>query len=72
MHNFAEINRLVRENNAGCPVQDQEALINAVTSLLTQPEIYNGIAENGLQLIENNRGAKEIISKAIHGFLNKG
>lgn len=69
MHNFAEINRLVRENNAGCPVQDQEALINAVTSLLTQPEIYNGIAENGLQLIENNRGAKEIISKAIRGFL---
>lgn len=65
MHNFAEISRLVLENRAGTQVTDQPALINAVTTLLTQPEIYNNIAENGLQLIENNRGAKELILKAI-------
>lgn len=70
MHNFSEITRLVLENKAGIQAQDQEALINAVTTFLTQPEIYNNIAENGLQLIENNRGAKELILKAISTHLS--
>lgn len=70
MHNFAEISQLVLENKAGLQVDDQAALIHAVTTFLTQPEIYNNIAENGLQLIENNRGAKELILKAITTHLN--
>lgn len=70
MHNFAEISRMVKEAGAGYQVQDQHGLINAVTALLTQPEIYDSIAEHGQQLIENNRGAKEIICKAIRNALN--
>lgn len=69
MHNFSEISRMVRESNAGYQVKDQAELINAVTALLTQPEIYDTVAENGQQLIENNRGAKEIIGKAIQSYL---
>jgi 3-deoxy-D-manno-octulosonic-acid transferase len=65
MHNFAEISRLVLEGQAGYQVQNPQELAHAVTSLLTQPEIYNMVAEKGQQLIENNRGAKEIICKAI-------
>jgi hypothetical protein len=40
-----------------------------VTELLTQPEIYDTVVETGLQLLENNRGAKEIILKAIRSYL---
>jgi 3-deoxy-D-manno-octulosonic-acid transferase len=69
MHNFSEICRLVCEGEAGYQVPHQAALIDAVTGLLTQPEIYNRIAENGLKLIENNRGAKEIIHKAIRSYV---
>jgi 3-deoxy-D-manno-octulosonic-acid transferase len=69
MHNFAEICRLVCEGRAGYQVPNQAELIDAVTGLLTQPEIYNRVAENGLQLIENNRGAKEIIHKAIRSYV---
>ncbi|WP_373531395.1 3-deoxy-D-manno-octulosonic acid transferase [Vampirovibrio sp.] len=69
MHNFAEICRLVGEGRAGYQVPNQTELMDAVTGLLTQPEIYHMVAENGLQLIENNRGAKEIIHKAIRGYV---
>jgi len=70
MHNFAEISRMVKEAEAGYQVQDQSGLINAVTALLTQPEIYDTIAEHGQRLIENNRGAKEIMDKAIRSYLH--
>ncbi|WP_303672919.1 3-deoxy-D-manno-octulosonic acid transferase [Vampirovibrio chlorellavorus] len=69
MHNFSEISRLVIEGGAGTQVHTQDELINAVTSLLTQPEIYQMVSEKGLQLIENNRGAKAIILKAIENHL---
>lgn len=69
MHNFSEISRLVLEGGAGYQVQSQEELVNAVISLLTQPEICQMVSEKGLQLIENNRGAKAIILKAIENHL---
>ncbi len=69
MHNFSEISRLVQEGNAGYQVPDPEALIHTVTGLLTQPEVYDNVAENGQQLLENNRGARELILKAIHRYL---
>lgn len=65
MHNFAEISRMVLESEAGYQVKKPSELINAVTALLTQPEIYDTVVEKGQQLIENNRGAKAIIHKAI-------
>lgn len=68
MHNFAEISRMVLEGQAGYQVHTPQELAQAVTSLLTQPEIYNIVAEKGQQLIENNRGAKEIICKAIRRY----
>lgn len=70
MHNFAEISRMILECGAGYQVHSQTELINAVTELLTQPERYDTVVETGLQLIENNRGAKEIICKAIRSYLS--
>lgn len=70
MDNFPEISRMILEAGAGFQAQDRAELINAVTSLLTQPEIYDQVAETGLQLIESNRGAKELICKAIRGYLS--
>lgn len=68
MHNFAEICRMVLESKAGYQVQNHRELAHAITELLTQPEIYNSMAEKGQQLIENNRGAKEIITTAIRRY----
>lgn len=69
MHNFAEISRMVLEAQAGYQVNDQRELANAITGLLTQPEVHNIVAEHGQRLIENNRGAKEIICTAIRRYL---
>lgn len=69
MDNFAQITQMILEAQAGYQVADRPQLINAVTELLTQPEIYDTIAENGQQLIENNRGAKTLINQAIHQYL---
>jgi 3-deoxy-D-manno-octulosonic-acid transferase len=70
MENFTEISRMILECRAGTQVHNQPELVNAVTELLTQPEIYDTVVETGLQLLENNRGAKEIILKAIRSYLS--
>ncbi|HEY9687056.1 MAG TPA: 3-deoxy-D-manno-octulosonic acid transferase [Coleofasciculaceae cyanobacterium] len=70
MENFTEISRMILECRAGTQVHSQPELVNAVTELLTQPEIYDTVVETGLQLLENNRGAKEIILKAIRSYLS--
>lgn len=69
MHNFSEISRMVLEAQAGYQVNSQQELANAITGLLTQPEMHDIIAEHGQRLIENNRGAKEIICNAIRRYL---
>jgi 3-deoxy-D-manno-octulosonic-acid transferase len=69
MENFAEIRRLTLENEAGYQVNSQAELVQAITQLLTQPEVYDAIAENGQRLLESNRGAKALILKAIRGHL---
>lgn len=65
MENFSEISRIILDAEAGFQVHSQSELINAVTGLLTQPEIYDTVAEKGLQLLENNRGAKQMLQVAI-------
>lgn len=69
MTNFPEITRLILEQQAGYQVHSAEELSAAVTELLTQPEIYSTVVENGQQLLENNRGTKEIFSEAIHDLM---
>lgn len=69
MANFAEISRMILDCGAGSQVSDQETLVNALTELLTQPELYDNVAETGQQLIENNRGAKAVIETAIRRAL---
>jgi 3-deoxy-D-manno-octulosonic-acid transferase len=71
MENFAEICRLTLENKAGFQVSNQAELTLSITQLLTQPEIYDSIAENGQRLLENNRGAKILIQQAIHEQLQR-
>jgi 3-deoxy-D-manno-octulosonic-acid transferase len=69
MHNFAAISQLVLENKAGFQVSTAAELIHPLTELLTQPEIYDSVAEHGLQLLESNRGAKNLIGQAIRQHL---
>lgn len=69
MENFAEISRMVLDAQAGYQVQDAHELIQAVTNLLTQPEEYDTMAEKGLQLLENNRGARQVLQTAIRRHL---
>ncbi len=71
MKNFREITRLILENNAGYQVPDTETLMNVITQLLTQPEIYSNTVENGQQLLANNRGAKEILATGIRHLLQQ-
>lgn len=68
MENFAEISRMILENEAGYQVHNSAELANAVMQLLTQPEIYDSVAENGQLLLENNRGAKALILQAIRAY----
>jgi 3-deoxy-D-manno-octulosonic-acid transferase len=69
MENFAEISRMLLEAEAGYQVQDMDELMQAVTNLLTQPEEYDTTAEKGLQLLENNRGARQFLQAEIYRHL---
>jgi 3-deoxy-D-manno-octulosonic-acid transferase len=69
MENFAEIAHLICEANAGSQVQTMHELMHEITVLLTQPEQYDTIAETGLQLLENNRGARPMLLHAIDQIL---
>jgi 3-deoxy-D-manno-octulosonic-acid transferase len=69
MHNFSAISRMVLESKAGFQVKNAEALIHPLTELLTQPEMYDTVAEHGLLLLENNRGAKALLCQAIRQHL---
>lgn len=71
MYNFAAISQMVLESKAGFQVQSAEELALPLTELLTQPEIYDTVAEHGLQLLESNRGAKNLINQAIQGHLRE-
>jgi len=69
MYNFSAISQIVLEHQAGCQVQNAQVLIPTITRLLTQPEVYNSMAKQGLLLLEKNRGAKNILSQAIQTVL---
>jgi 3-deoxy-D-manno-octulosonic-acid transferase len=69
MENFMEIRRLTLENEAGYQVGTYAEMAQAVMQLLTQPEVYDSVAENGQRLLENNRGAKTLIQKAIREWV---
>ncbi len=69
MQNFSAISRMVLESEAGIQVPTAEALVPAITTLLTNPEQMKTIAAKGLQLLENNQGAKALLSKAIRKHL---
>jgi 3-deoxy-D-manno-octulosonic-acid transferase len=69
MENFFEIARLIREAEAGYQAQNIHELLYAVTALLTQPEEYDTTAEKGLQMLENNRGARKVLLHGIEQIL---
>ena len=70
MSNFTVISRMILDNNAGYQVKSAPDIVGVLTELLTQPDIYGRVVENGQQLLENNRGAKEILLVAIDTVLN--
>jgi 3-deoxy-D-manno-octulosonic-acid transferase len=69
LENFEEIRRLILENEAGYQVGSYDEMAQVIIQLLTQPEMYDSIAENGQRLLDNNRGAKVLIQNAIRSYL---
>lgn len=65
MFNFPDISRLIQEYQAGFQVDSYDTLADTLTELLTQPEMYSNVVENGQRLLATNRGAKEVLSCAI-------
>lgn len=72
MSNFTEISRMILEQNAGYQAKDYDELVHEITELLTQPERYDSIVENGQLLLDNNRGTKEILLIGIRKILMPG
>lgn len=71
MFNFQDIVRLILEHHAGFQVETPTDIVNLATELLTQPEIYSNVVENGQRLLEANRGAKMTLREAIESLLNE-
>ena len=70
MFNFQALSKMIQEAHAGITVTDaEESLCNAVTELLTQPEVYSHMVDNGQRLLEVNRGVKEKLFRAIISHL---
>lgn len=70
MSNFTEISQMIVEQHAGYQAKSVAEVADLITLLLTEPENRNTLVENGQQLLENNRGAKEILSIAIRHQLH--
>ncbi len=69
MFNFQDIVRLILEHHAGFQVETPQDVVNLATELLTQPEIYSNVVENGQRLLEANRGAKTVLRDALESML---
>ncbi len=69
MFNFTEITRQILEHRAGFQVEGTEEVVHLATELLTQPEKYDSVVENGQQLLEANRGAQKTLVQAIQKML---
>ncbi len=65
MFNFGDITRQILEHSAGFQVKQPEDIIHLATELLTQPERYDQVVENGQHLLEKNRGTQHALVKAI-------
>jgi 3-deoxy-D-manno-octulosonic-acid transferase len=65
MFNFAQITKLIRENHVGLQIESPDGVVDAVTQLLTQPEVYQAMVLRGQKILQTNRGAKAILQNAI-------
>jgi 3-deoxy-D-manno-octulosonic-acid transferase len=70
MFNFPDISRLVVQYEAGYQVASAEEIIPRLTELLTQPELYANVVENGQRLLAAHRGAKALLVAALRQHLN--
>ena len=69
MFNFAEISRLFIEHQAAVEVHSADELADTATGWFQKAEERSRVGENGLTLIEQNRGALERLLKIIDRYL---
>ncbi|MGE0201492.1 MAG: 3-deoxy-D-manno-octulosonic acid transferase [Candidatus Melainabacteria bacterium] len=69
MDNFPAITQLILDAGAGIQVKDTDELQQQLQEILTQPEPVYTMVESGQQLLENNRGAREIIVQGIRQWV---
>lgn len=69
MFHFSDITQQCLERKAALQVESLEALIEQITSLMTQPEKCSLLKEYGQQLLESNRGATQHLLSVIQNHL---
>lgn len=69
MFNFADISQRILEYHAGLQAHTPQEVMGLATQLMTQPEIYSAVVENGQRLLEENRGALDTLAQAITAML---
>jgi len=65
MFNFEEISQLVVEANAGICVQNSEQLAEKVSDLIKHPNQRDQMGCNGLELIEQHKGALDKVERLL-------
>ena len=72
MFNFAEIGKLLLNQDAARQVCDADALAVGVVTLLQDVEQRHAMGERGHQLVEANRGALEHLMRIVASYLGNG
>ncbi len=70
--NFAEISRMLVQQEAALEVRDGEELARVLTGWLQDASERTRVGENGRQVVERNRGALERLETIISAQLGKG
>lgn len=70
MRDFELEARMILEHNAGVQVRDPSELLEAVLRILNDPGYARELGENGLRLVQANRGATKAHAELILKFLH--
>ena len=65
MFNFEEISQLVIEAKAGVCVEDSEQLAGKISELIKYPNLRDQMGCNGLDLIEQHKGALDEVERLL-------
>ncbi|MBT7443383.1 MAG: 3-deoxy-D-manno-octulosonic acid transferase [Methylococcales bacterium] len=68
MFNFSEVSRLILDAKAGLQVEGGEQLASTIINLLQSASDRAELGEQGIKVVEQNKGAIDILVKEIHKY----